>query len=224
MESDSRMAGGVFAGRCRSGRRRADMKLSDVASVTAGYHFRGPVELASHGVPVLQMKDFPGEGELLPSPEELPRTPVDDGARFTVAEGDVLYLARGARNDVSVVEADHAGFLVPSYVLILRPNPTHLLPHFLAWHLTQPEARQHLESHRTGTTQVAVPVSAVRDLEVILPPLPLQSAIAEIQKLAAAERRLHRKLEQRRQQIANRVTRQALEQWGGKNRSHEKVR
>ena len=185
-------------------------KLGEIADIQLGYPTKGRVK-PINGSPfrLVQIKDFDEDRNLQVerlTPFEPPRHP----SAFLLQPGDVLFLSRGHDN-WAVFMGRNMGNLIPvAYFFIIRPNTGEVLPSFLAWYLNSPPAKVFMESlARRGSHMPVVPKSALVDLPVDVPPMPVQQAIAELDRLGRCERQIEKRLAERRALLVSRITLQA---------------
>ena len=121
-----------------------------------------------------------------------PNDPVKD-EQF-LRPGDVLFPNRGTRTTAIAWLLDLPRTLVGAQFFILRPDPTKVLPEYLAWSLRTEEAARHFEGRRKGTYVQIIERSDLAELEMPLPALAVQQKIVDIANLALTERTLTERL------------------------------
>ena len=123
-----------------------------------------------------------------------------DATRYEVKPGDLLFMSRGTRNLAWEIGQVAEPSLATVSFYILRPG-TGVLPGYLAWYLNHHQTQAAIGQIRTGAGTPIVQRVAFTELAVTLPPTEVQRAIATVDGLMAAER----KLRARRAQVANRL-------------------
>ena len=93
--------------------------------------------------------------------------------------GDLIYAREAPAGNVALITKGEEVCLGQRTVLI-RPNPDIANSVYLTYYLLSPEQRNRLLSAASGATVVHVNLPAIRDLEISLPPLPIQRRIAEV--------------------------------------------
>ena len=93
--------------------------------------------------------------------------------------GDLIYAREAPAGNVALITKGQEVCLGQRTVL-LRPNPTMADSAFLTYYLLAPEQRHRLLGTATGATVTHVNLPAIRNLEVVLPPLPVQRRIADV--------------------------------------------
>ena len=121
-----------------------------------------------------------------------PNEPLD-GSLF-LRPGDVLFPNRGLRTTAAVFDCDDPRIIVGAQFYVLRPDPSRILPEFLAWSLRTSEAARHFATRRKGTLVQTLQRIDLEELPLALPPLAIQAKIVTLYQLsldaAALERRL----------------------------------
>ena len=130
--------------------------------------------------------------------------------RFTIREGDVLVPLRSVRVSAIVARDVPPRTIAVGHWAIITPRPE-ILAEYLAWYLGHPSVARAIGTLVVGSTLPFVPLSALREMEIVIPDLAVQRRIVRIQKLHQQEERLEQQLAQARQHYINAVTQAALE-------------
>lgn len=179
------------------------MWLKQIASINAGYPFRGRIsETVGSGVVAVQMKDVS----------------LTDGVRWSgcleteltgkrkpdfLSAGDILVAARGSHNYAVLV--DHAlastgkqAVAAPHFFLVRvkgnSPEGREILPEFIAWLLNQAPVQRHFEQNAEGTLTKSIRRSVLEDAPVVVPPLTKQKSIVDMAKTLREEHRVIKQL------------------------------
>jgi type I restriction enzyme S subunit len=138
-------------------------------------------------------------------------------ARRKVRDGDVIIsTVRTYLQAIAPIEAAPDNLIVSTGFAVVRPSPQKLDPHFCKYALREPDFLAEVERRSVGVSYPAVNASELGDIEIPLPSLPQQHAIAdfldrEIARLdllvAEKERLLELLAEKRRALITHAVTR-----------------
>lgn len=196
------------------------MKLRDIAEMQIGYQHRDkghPINRGSTGTHrIIQIKDLDLEerfqGEVIERggsapyvwPDSLYQvTPAGDAERYLVSQGDVLFLSRGQRTWAVPILQTLENTVASYYFYILRPDADRVDPAYLAWFINQPTAQACLARLQRGSHIKIIPKSAFEALEVVLPPLPTQRAIVELERLRQKEAYTMRRLVRARKRLVN---------------------
>lgn len=174
--------------------------LKSLVEVQAGHPFRGSVPFVEGGrAYALQMRDLSPSGEV--AWEGLIRTEVDTHKAVQwLAPGDVVFIARGARNyAVCLREVPKPTVCSPNFYLLRIKSPT-LLPEFLAWQINRAPAQRYLASNAEGSDQLSIRRPVLEALPLAVPPLHQQQIIVSLAEAAAQEERQLQALIRSRQQ------------------------
>ena len=137
-------------------------------------------EFGSEGVPFLTAKSLrDGYVDVAGAPR-LPDERADE-LRFGFVETDDVLLSHNATiGRVAVVPPHKGRLLVGTSLTYFRLNPQKLLPRYLAVYLAGADFQNQLVAVMSHSTRNQVPVTAQRKLNVVVPPLAEQKAIAAV--------------------------------------------
>lgn len=175
-------------------------RLADLADVQAGHPFRGSVPEDVEGKAfAIQMRDVSPDGRV--AWEGLVKTSLD-GRKSPVwlRPGDILFVARGARNYALSLEDVPVTAVCSQYFFLLRVKSTGLLPEFLAWQINRVPAQRYLTKNAEGTDQLSIRRGVLEALPIAVPPLEQQHRIVALAKDAGRERQILETLIQNREQ------------------------
>jgi hypothetical protein len=186
-------------------------ELSRLAELQIGYQAKGSIEDDPNGTHlIIQSRDCRDDGEI--SWDELFRVvPQRQAERYTLREGDVLFLAKGGRRTAVAVRdpRPHTMAVSTFYIVRMRDEDV-LLPEYLAWYLNH-SAREHMAAEeRQGTTIPFVSLRALADLPVDLPPTGTQRRVAMLDALLRRDRRLASELLERRSRLVTIACKRAI--------------
>ncbi|MFA6962932.1 MAG: restriction endonuclease subunit S [Opitutaceae bacterium] len=171
--------------------------------MSSGYQTRSAIEPEPHGSHfLLQIRDFDR------SRRDIDRSGI---TRFTpglahnntiLEDGDVVFLAKGARNFAAVVHDLPSPCLAASYFFVLRPN-SKILPNYLVWFLNQSISRQYfLKFATTGAHMPIIRRDVLMEMEIPVPSLATQQRIVEVDALAQRQQVLLAELAEKKQLLA----------------------
>lgn len=167
--------------------------LGRIAHIRAGHAFRSKLTNApSAESGVLQMKDI-DDARGVDWNHVLKCEPVAI-SREWLAAGDILLVARGARNQAYFIEAEppFPTLAAPHFFHIsLYPDAArHILPAFLGWQLNQQPAQDYFKRNAEGSTSKSVRRAVVENTPLFVPPLEEQQAVIGLQRAIKQERLL----------------------------------
>jgi hypothetical protein len=177
--------------------------LKGLASIAAGYPFRGAVDaLPSGNVAVIQMGNANPEIGVDWMTTRRVELPSKRSANF-LAPGDVIFTTRGTRNFALALDAIPGLAVCSPHFFVMRVNdPGCILPAFLAWQINQRPAQEYFQREATGSYILNIRREVIENLSLALPSPERQSAIVAFADAALAERAaLARLIENRNHQI-----------------------
>lgn len=179
------------------------VSLDDIATLRSGFTVRGKVEpippdqVTKDHVRLVQMKDLDEySGVHL---DEVYAIDLDNvKPSHHLKPGDVLFRSRGVTNTAVHIGDIPFGLVAASPLVVIRVEPGVVDPTYLTWYINHPGQRQILPLS-SGTSVPNVTVSGLKELEIPLPPLATQRAIAEVADLGYQEQALMAELANKRQ-------------------------
>lgn len=163
------------------------VKVAEIAAPTKGAIAIGPFgsaikadQYSSTGVPVVRGQNIRAgkdldTRDLVFVPEEL----AVKLKRSMVHEGDLVFPHRGAIGSVGLVAGQ--SFLLSSSMMKLTVDRTKADPAFILYYFRGPGHRElMIRASTVGTPGIAQPLSSLRDIDLNLPPVALQRAIANV--------------------------------------------
>ena len=146
----------------------------------------------------IKVETFVSEGVPIISGQHLRGTRVDDGPGFNfitdehaqrlsnanVQRGDIVLTHRGTIGQVACIPEDSRfdRYVVSQSQFYVRCDRSKAIPEFIALYFRSPEGQHQLlaNASQVGVPSIAQPVTYLRTIEIPLPPLPEQRAIARI--------------------------------------------
>lgn len=191
------------------------LPLHNLVIIHPGYPFRGrlPVKRGGNAF-VVQFRHLVA-GELLDD---------KDGENLDVVTlpgrrqpnylqpGDILFMARGTRNDAAVVRAlPRNTVCTPNFFhLRIKSEVNNLLPEFLAWQLNHLNAQRYFSMCSQGSATPSVNKAQLGDLSVVVPPLEQQKLLVGLVEAAKRERVLLEQLIENRQRMTDAIAQRIL--------------
>ena len=154
--------------------------LTEVATIHAGYPFRGKIIEKSHGcVHAVQMKQVERLHGIKWDDLVLTDLPGREPSRW-LESGDVVFVARGMKNYAVVADNPPAKtVLSPHFFQIRLRKKPEMLPEFLTWQINQSPAQKYFAQSAEGSAVVGVRKGILEELEVICPPLLEQEKVMQ---------------------------------------------
>jgi hypothetical protein len=132
---------------------------------------------------VVNVKDLGHEADPSWVLTSVPVPDVGRVRRFQVLAGDVVVTARGTSLRTALVPERWSGAVLTSNLIAIRLGP-HLRPELLQVYLESPAGRQAINRRLAGSALLSVTPSSVEQVEVPVPPIAKQEALAELVRIA----------------------------------------
>ena len=188
------------------------MQLKKIANIQSGYISRGKIESREDGTHfLLQARDVDSE-HLTYEDDSLIRFSPDLSCKdWVLKAGDVLFMARGARNYSILIKEIPDRVLAAACFFIVRVSSDQVLPYYLRWYLNQATVEHHLSRHSgRGVHMPVVRRSVLESIDIPIPPLELQSKIEKLDALLQKELELIEKLAEKRKELITAACLQAV--------------
>ena len=179
-----------------------NLRLRDCGSFRAGQSFRKtPIEDQQSEHFVIQTKDLLPTGCIS---QELTRvSTLGEKPKPNVEPGDLLILSRGVRFNAGVAWQLPGRSTALNMFYIFKPEPSELMPEFIAAYINNPVTQHRLKSLATGMTIPHLKADDLGSLRIPVPSLKQQRAYVALMDAAVEEKRLLEKLSKlRRQQLS----------------------
>lgn len=175
--------------------KRPSKQLSELASIRAGYQTRTGIKPVAEGSHFLvQLRDFSPDRATMNTAGLVRVSAGQVGEGQDMREGDVLFLAKGAKNFAHVPVSLPGPSLAASYFFILRPE-SGVLPEYLAWFLNLESTRRYLAKRAgSGIHMPVVRRDVLEELEIPTPDRKTQEAVVELDRLSKQQQSLLFKL------------------------------
>lgn len=178
----------------------AQAQLHEISSVSLGITLRG-ADASRHDPEgthqLIRIGDLSEDGTLQSGEPNLVKLDSESARRSALHTGDVLLAARGTRMTAALFSGEYPA-VAGGQFLVIRPQVNVVLPDYLTWFLNLPATQDALAARTRGSYVRSLPVSALAELDIPLPPLPRQRAIAELHALRLREKQLMTTLASRR--------------------------
>lgn len=180
-------------------------RLVEVASISAGYPFRGKIEKLPDGeFAVIQMRNASPESGIdwdALTCVELPRV----SEKALLQPGDIILSTRGGRNYAYCIGRKRGQLVCSPHFFIIRLMRDNVLPEFLAWQMNQLPAQNYFAAGATGTHILNLKRAVVERLPIKLPAYERQTSIVEMANVMRAERKIFHQLIENRNNEMNAI-------------------
>jgi len=172
--------------------------ISDIATVTVGYSFRGKVPLSEEGgLSVVQMKNIGVQGEI--PTDRLDRIALfPQYEKYLLHPNDILLISRGARNTASLIPNDFPLAIAVSYFIVIRIRDNAILPEFLMIYLNHPKTQGRIRELARGTAMPMVSISELAGLTVDIPSFERQQLLVKLDHAHRYAERLETEIQTKR--------------------------
>lgn len=136
----------------------------------------------SDGVPVIRGNNLSSSKLLVGDFVYISSEKADELASSNVFAGDLVFPHRGNIGEVGIVPADKPRYILSSSLMKLTVNQKKVNPLFLFYFFRSIKGRHELlkNASQVGTPGIATPLTSLKSIQIKLPPLSIQCAIANI--------------------------------------------
>lgn len=185
------------------------VELGEVASVRSGFAFKSS-DWTDSGVPVVKIANVKDGCLVMDGCSFVAPRVAALASEFALQAGDILIAMTGYIGDVALVrERDLPAALNQRVGRFSVRDPHRLDPRFLFYLLRDDDVRKEIEGLGYGSAQPNISPSLIHGIEIPLPPLPEQCAIARI--LGALDDKIE--LNRRTNEILEAIARALFKSW-----------
>ncbi|MEB3148768.1 MAG: restriction endonuclease subunit S [Sphaerospermopsis sp.] len=156
-------------------------RLGDIADVKTGpfgssLHEKDYVD---DGTPIITVEHLSDKGVVH---KNLPMVSDYDKNRlssYILKTGDIVFSRVGSVDRNSLIRDLEDGWLFSSRLLRIRINNKNIAPAYLSYHFLQESTKQRIRSVAVGQTMASLNTAILKGIEITLPPLAEQKAIAQ---------------------------------------------
>ena len=183
------------------------MKLHDVATVIAGYTFRGAIKSDNNGdMYVFQAKDLI-QGEPLEDVGTLTRIFRDAlGYSGYLQHDDVLLIARGMKSGAfrsTVFASDASNVIASSSVHVIRITGSDVLPEYVSHYLNSREGQDNLSQIISGSYIGDLTRSELEKIKIPIPPIQKQEVLLNLYRNMREQQKILNRKSKINQNIIN---------------------
>lgn len=183
--------------------------LQDLAEIWPGYPFRGKLPHSDRGEAfVVQFRHIVvGDFLRVSTGSTLDRADLTGQKRPNfLREGDVLFMAKGARNyAIAVKEIPENTVCTPNFYHLRIKSEGGLTPEFLAWQLNHRDAQRYFAACSQGSVSPSITKSQLGELPLVVPPLDRQNLLVGLASAAFREEQVLGQLIDNRRRMVSAV-------------------
>ena len=184
-----------------------NMKLKMIAKIQSGFINRGKIDPLDDGSCLLmQAKDVDADQLSYRADNLIRFNPRLSGKDWYLEPGDILFMARGARNYSVLVDKIPDRVLAAACFFIVRIPNSEIIPEYLWWYLNQSPIEEYLR--RFSGRGVHMPVvrrAVLESIDIPLPPIKTQKQVSEMTMLLQREQDLYKKLAEKRKYLMTEI-------------------
>jgi len=180
------------------------MMLKKIGDIISGYITRGKIQASPGGSHYLvQAKDVDGTLLRYHADQLIRFEPTLTRSDRCLKRGDLLFMAKGAHNFTVELNELPQPALAAACFFIIRLSSPEILPGYVSWYLNQTPVAQYLVLHSgRGVHMPVVRRAVLENIDVPVPSLTVQAAIAEMNALFFEEMNLLQRLGRKRRELA----------------------
>lgn len=171
-------------------------KLREVAVLKSGY--QGKITNGEEGtaVKLIKLKDVSKEGII--HYEGIDEVRIDKVLpKHCLNTGDIIFKAKSGDNSAALIKKEEDTLLATAHYIIVSIKEAYqdvILPEYLALFFNSPYAQSYFKSRSEGSVLSIVKMSALEELEVIIPDWTEQVRLSELYKLMLDEKQIMQQL------------------------------
>ncbi len=174
--------------------RIAKYKLSELSLIRTGVTLRNTIQSDSTGdIVVFQPRDIQN-GEFTDNPSYIDSKQINNLNRHTLQKGDLLIANKGLKFGVFLFKNELNKSIASGSFFVIKPDLKKCIPEYLEWFLTQPSTKNYLLRNSSTVTIPTLPKTVLDKLEIVLPPLPIQTKIINMLTVIRKEQNILKKL------------------------------
>ena len=183
------------------------MKLKKLVKIQSGYISRGKIDPREDGTCLLlQAKDVDADRLSYRTDAMVRFLPRLSGKDRFLKPGDILFMARGARNFSVLIDELPDSVLAAACFFVVRISNSEILPEYLCWYLNQSPVEEYLK--RFSGRGVHMPVvrrAVLESIDIPLPSIKVQKQVSAINKLVVKEQELFKTLADKRKTLMTEI-------------------
>ena len=185
-----------------------------IAKIQSGFISRGKIDPRDDGTRLLlQAKDVDADHLSYRTDALVRFMPRLSGKDWFLGPGDILFMARGARNYSLLIDKVPDSVLAAACFFIIRISNSNALPEYLWWYLNQSPVEEYLK--RFSGRSVHMPVvrrAILESIDIPVPPIEIQKQVAVITTLMVKEQVLYKKLAEKRKYLMTEICLKSIQE------------
>ncbi len=185
--------------------------LKDIASISLGYPFRGRIDDAKEGIPVIQLKDTSIESGINYHQCTITEPP-NNAEEYYLQNQDILFSPRGSSNHSVIFDQEETErrYLASPNFFVIHVHDTAALPQFVAWQLNQIVCQQYFESNAEGGSVKSIRRKTLEEVRITLPCITKQQTIIKLDKAQRREQQLFASFIEQNKTIMNAIAQKLI--------------
>ena len=186
-------------------------QLNEIASITLGYPFRGRIDEAKEGIPVIQLKDTSIESGINYLQWTITEIP-NNAEEYYLQNQDILFSPRGSSNHSVIFDQEETErrYLASPNFFVIRTHYKEALPQFIAWQLNQIVCQQYFERNAEGSTIKNIRRKTLEETPITLPSIEKQTTIIKLDEVQRKEQKLFNAFIEQNKAIMNAIAQQLI--------------
>ena len=183
------------------------MKLKKIAKIQSGYISRGRIVPREDGTCLLMQAKDVSANHLSYRTDALVRfMPTLSGKDWFLKPGDILFMARGARNFSVLIDKLPDSVLAAACFLVVQISNSEILPEYLCWYFNESPVEEYLRRFSgRGVHMPVVKRAVLESIDIPLPPIKTQKQVSEMTMLLQREQDLYKKLAEKRKYLITEI-------------------
>lgn len=163
------------------------------------------------GVPYLRITDINEDGSINIKKRKYVQVNDEIREKYRLRDNDIV-IARSGSVGISYLYNEKDGEMIyASYLIRFRINPNIALPKFIFYHFHSPFYWRFVENTKRKAAQVNINATELKNLEIPLPPLPIQKQIVEKLDTLMASIENAKKLHEQSEDLTNTLMQAAIQ-------------
>lgn len=125
---------------------------------------------------------------------------------YRLEPGDVVGVRTASIGRYALIGIEHAGWLFNTACLRIRPDKEHVHPGYLLHYLRNPLVREWVEQNSLKSTIRSINTETIRQLPLVLPPLPVQESIGGVLSALDEKMAIHAEISRRAGELRDQLS------------------